>query len=89
MAKEPLYPHIPKSKLEEAVGIPIERDIREARKLAERAADILKEVGTMRDRDSALWRLVDAAGIIAKYAGTTALGTPLNPTGRHYFIEQK
>lgn len=43
--------------------------------------------GTAEDPSHAIWRLVDAAGMIAKEnQGTT--GTETNPTGRGYYVGQ-
>jgi len=92
--KPPLYPHVPKSQMRETEqDLPFERDVREANELISQALDILTvgpglEAPSMDDFDSALWRLVDAAGITARYASRTATGTRVNPTGRGYFIEQ-
>jgi len=95
--KQPLYPHVPKSRKHQEIpsteATPFERDIIEAKKLISQALDVLTVSPalaplTMDDFDSALWRLVDAAGLTARYAATTAVGTPTNPTGRGYFIEQ-
>lgn len=133
--KDPLYPHVPKSKLgaficgqcgerfhsmEELnkhlakyhpeayasvvpkskktlggqvtpwymVTTAYERDIKEVQSLVSGAAHALETAETMDDIDSALWRLVDAAGITASYASRTAVGTYVTPTGRGYFIKQ-
>ncbi|MBA7600678.1 hypothetical protein ES703_07737 [subsurface metagenome] len=65
-----------------------ERDIKEVQSLVSGAAHALETAETMDDIDSALWRLVDAAGITARYASHTAVGTYVSPTGRGYFIKQ-
>jgi len=54
----------------------------EAIRLIEQALYQLREA----DFDSALWRLVDAAGLTTRYAGFFAMGKEVEPTGRGYYL---
>lgn len=84
------YPHMggkPKSSPESV--LPRDRDVKQAVELAEQAISILKTAWHMNDFDSALWRFVDATGLVARYASKTATGTPSNPTGLGYAITQE
>ena len=83
MAKEPLFPHVPRK------GEPFHsenmeyRDEQDAVKLINQA---LSEISS-NHLDSAVWRLVDATGIIARIApaGRGLIGRD-QPTGRGYKI---
>ncbi len=103
--KPPLYPHMPKRGLIEGVyrryphaggkiappgsELPRERDTREAIELARQAISHLERAWHMSDFDAALWRLVDAAGLVGQYANVTAIGQVKSPTGRGYFLGVK
>ena len=65
---------------------PRERDKMEAIRLASQAISILKEAWHMNDFDAALWRLVDAAGLVAPYSRVDAVGREGNPTGRGFIV---
>ena len=63
---------------------------REAIKLVSIALNILEAERTEEEYyDSALWRLVDAAGIVSTNItsrGTSVIGMRGQPTGRGYFV---
>lgn len=43
---------------------------------------------SQQDVDSALWRLVDAAGLLSKIATPKSVGSKVQPTERGFFIDQ-
>jgi len=67
---------------------PREKDRKEAIELTIQAVEHLKMARHMNDFDSALWRLVDAAGLTGRYANVNAVGSETNPTNMGYFIDQ-
>jgi hypothetical protein len=63
----------------------LQPDVAQARILAEAAVALLIGNPNERQCDSALWRLVDAAGLLAR--GTSAIGaSQAEPTGRGFYV---
>lgn len=59
------------------------------RELVEQASARLETASTPGFRDEALWRLVDAAGLLAELASPNATGQPGSPTGGGHALAPK
>jgi hypothetical protein len=66
-----------------------EREINRALKLISEATDLLEKHNTIGWLESALWRLVDAAGILSIYAPIDAVGQEHNPTGLGFSLAKR
>ena len=93
MAKKPLYPHVPKAKRYERIeDIPRSALGQELASRKEEVIGLLKQAvneAELDDFDSALWRAVDAAGLMSVFVHRDAVGMPPSPTGRGFFISIK
>lgn len=95
MPKEPLYPHVPKSKMPSNIyegGAPPSAYSAEIAERKREATALLEiAVGEIRsgNYEGALWRAVDAVGLISFFVHREAVGMPPNPTGRGFFVDKK
>jgi|GEM_PF-6138012 len=95
MAKKVLYPHVPKSKMPNNIyegGAPPSAWAAEIARRKEEAYTLLRQAVAeveSENFESALWRAVDAAGLMSFFVHRNAVGMPPNPTGRGFFISKK
>lgn len=61
--------------------------LREVRGLVSTANSLIQHEGPD-GLEAALWRLVDAAGIISEEAADSSVGTSRSPTGRGYAVRR-
>lgn len=103
--KEPLYPHVSKSKIPDNIyegGAPPSAYSADLLEIAVYSAEIAQRkreatalleiaVGEIRsgNYEGALWRAVDAAGLMSFFVHRYAVGMPPSPTGRGFFINKK
>ena len=92
MTKKPLYPHVPKTTYDRVEDVPGSKVTEELASRKKEAILLLKQAVAHAEVDefeSALWRAVDAAGLMSFFAHREATGMPPNPTGRGFFINKR
>ena len=92
--KEPLYPHVPKGKMPDKTYTPEELGpawVSEFARRKEEILTLLKQAGgraEAEEYEEALWRAVDAAGLLSFLAHRESVGMPPSPTDRGFFINK-
>ena len=88
--KEPLYPHVPKSRKKQDTGPGKESVPPQSLfpgEVEHLLSQVMTELKTRRDPAYMLWRLVDAAGLVSRSADPDALGQYQRATGRGYSLQ--